>query len=175
MSYQIRYTYEAYDDLKRLYEFLLQQDIQSAEHALQVIEKAIEVLKSQGHQVCVVFTGKEHDDRNPDFFKEITQMVIALDIADCVQLLGFINREDQLCLMKKALAVIQPSLFEGWSTVIEDAKAIQAKVIASDINVHREQLEYYGQFTLIAVISSTANINFASSYSSVKANKVNWP
>ena len=46
MSYQIRYTYEAYDDLKRLYEFLLQQDIQSAEHALQVIEKAIEVLKT---------------------------------------------------------------------------------------------------------------------------------
>ena len=46
MSYQIRYTDEAYDDLKRLYEFLLQQDIQSAEHALQVIEKAIEVLKT---------------------------------------------------------------------------------------------------------------------------------
>ena len=46
MSYQIRYTDEAYDDLKRLYEFLLQQDIQAAEHALQVIEKAIEVLKT---------------------------------------------------------------------------------------------------------------------------------
>ena len=46
MSYQIRYTDEASDDLKRLYAFLLQQDIQSAEHALQVIEKAIEVLKT---------------------------------------------------------------------------------------------------------------------------------
>ena len=46
MSYQIRYTDEALDDLKRLYAFLLQQDIQSAEHALQVIEKAIEVLKT---------------------------------------------------------------------------------------------------------------------------------
>ena len=46
MSYQIRYTDEAYDDLKRLYAFLLQQDIPTAEHALQVIEKAIEVLKT---------------------------------------------------------------------------------------------------------------------------------
>ena len=46
MSYQIRYTDEALDDLKRLYAFLLQQDIQSAEHALQVIEKAIELLKT---------------------------------------------------------------------------------------------------------------------------------
>ena len=46
MSYQIRYTDEASDDLKRLYAFLLQQDIQSAEHALQAIEKAIELLKT---------------------------------------------------------------------------------------------------------------------------------
>ena len=46
MSYQIRYTDEALDDLKRLYAFLLQQDIQSAEHALQAIEKAIELLKT---------------------------------------------------------------------------------------------------------------------------------
>ncbi len=46
MSYQVRYTDEAYDDLKRLYSFLLQQDIQAAEHALQIIEKAIEVLKT---------------------------------------------------------------------------------------------------------------------------------
>ena len=46
MSYQLRYTDEASDDLKRLYAFLLQQDIQSAEHALQAIEKAIELLKT---------------------------------------------------------------------------------------------------------------------------------
>ena len=50
MSYQIRYTDEAYDDLKCLYAFLLQQDanqnLVAAEHALQVIEKAIEVLKT---------------------------------------------------------------------------------------------------------------------------------
>jgi len=36
--------------------------------------------------------------------------------------------------------VIQPSLFEGWSTVIEDARALGRPVIASDIPVHREQL-----------------------------------
>jgi plasmid stabilization system protein ParE len=46
LSYQTRYTDEAYDDLKCLYAFLLEQDIQAAEHALQVIEKAIEVLKT---------------------------------------------------------------------------------------------------------------------------------
>jgi hypothetical protein len=37
--------------------------------------------------------------------------------------------------------VIQPSLCEGWSTVIEDAKALGRHVLASDIAVHREQLD----------------------------------
>jgi glycosyltransferase involved in cell wall biosynthesis len=46
-----------------------------------------------------------------------------------------------LTLMKNAQAVIQPSLFEGWSTVVEDAKALYQTLIVSDIAVHQEQLE----------------------------------
>ena len=41
--------------------------------------------------------------------------------------------------MRRSLAVIQPSLFEGWSTVLEDARALGKVVLASDIAVHREQ------------------------------------
>jgi hypothetical protein len=41
--------------------------------------------------------------------------------------------------MRRCVAVIQPSLFEGWSTVLEDARALGKTVIASDIAVHREQ------------------------------------
>ena len=43
--------------------------------------------------------------------------------------------------MNYAEAVIQPSLFEGWSTVVEDAKAMNQYVIASNIDVHIEQLQ----------------------------------
>ena len=42
--------------------------------------------------------------------------------------------------MNHALAIIQPSLFEGWSTVVEDVKAINQNIIVSDLGVHREQL-----------------------------------
>ena len=38
-----------------------------------------------------------------------------------------------------AVAVIQPSLFEGWSTVVEDARALGKTMALSDISVHREQ------------------------------------
>jgi len=42
--------------------------------------------------------------------------------------------------MKNALAVIQPSLFEGWSSVVEDAKAMNQNLIVSALKVHKEQL-----------------------------------
>ena len=42
--------------------------------------------------------------------------------------------------MKNSICVIQPSKFEGWSTVIEDAKTMQKLVLASNLDVHLEQL-----------------------------------
>jgi hypothetical protein len=42
--------------------------------------------------------------------------------------------------MKNALAIIQPSLFEGWSSVVEDAKSMNQNLIVSSLNVHKEQL-----------------------------------
>jgi len=34
---------------------------------------------------------------------------------------------------------VQPSLFEGWSTVVEDARALGKPIVLSDIPVHLEQ------------------------------------
>jgi hypothetical protein len=57
-----------------------------------------------------------------------------------VKFLGFIDRTEQLKLMDSALAIIQTSLFEGWSTVVEDAKAQSQYIILSNLNVHKEQI-----------------------------------
>ncbi len=46
MSYQIRFTKVARDDIKRLYAFLLEKDLQAASHALEAINKAMELLKT---------------------------------------------------------------------------------------------------------------------------------
>lgn len=105
-----------------------------------VILKAIKLLKEKNSNILVVFTGKEHDYRNPTYTIELKEFVIKNNLSDNVLFLGFIDREEQLQLMNHSYAVIQPSLFEGWSTVIEDAKAMNQFIIASDISVHREQL-----------------------------------
>lgn len=44
MSWRVRYTRAARDDLKRLYGFLLKRDIAAAERALVAIDKAVELL-----------------------------------------------------------------------------------------------------------------------------------
>ena len=42
--------------------------------------------------------------------------------------------------MQQAIAIIQPSLFEGWSTVVEDAKAIGQFIVLSSLPIHKEQI-----------------------------------
>jgi len=44
MRFSIRFTQEAEQDLMRLYDFLLEQDVTSARHALDALTKGIEFL-----------------------------------------------------------------------------------------------------------------------------------
>ena len=108
-----------------------------------VILKALAELKKNGYYSFVVFTGKEHDYRNPEYYGELTDIAKELEVFENIKFLGFISRENQLGLMKKSVATIQPSLFEGWSSVVEDVKAIGKPIIVSNINVHQEQLQNY--------------------------------
>jgi len=109
----------------------------------QAVLNALHELKNIYPQSLVVFTGQETDYRNPTHFQEILALREVLGLQEHTKFLGFIPRKEQLILMKAAIAVIQPSLFEGWSTVIEDAKSMSVPLIASAISVHKEQLEDY--------------------------------
>jgi len=132
-----------------------------------VVLNAIKLLKEKNHAVKIIFTGKESDHRNPGYVQSLKEFVDKNDLKKHVQFLGFIPREDQLGLMKEARAVIQPSKFEGWGTVVEDAKTLQKPVILSDINVHREQVGddgYYfppdGATELAGIIEMFTDKNF---------------
>lgn len=105
-----------------------------------VILKAIKLLKEKGINITVAMSGKEYDNRNLDNFKNIKDYISQNQLENNIIFLGFLPRKVQLCLMKNSLAIIQPSLFEGWSTVVEDAKALNKYIILSNINVHKEQI-----------------------------------
>ena len=73
------------------------------------------------------------------YIDSIRDLLASEEIAHKSICTGFIDRREQLALMKGARFLIQPSLFEGWGTVLEDAKVLDKSVLLSDIPVHREQ------------------------------------
>lgn len=103
--------------------------------------KALKILKSKGQVVHCVFTGLLHDSRDPGntYLSEVLQEISKCDVRDCVSLLGFVSREELISLLRTAAVVLQPSYSEGWSTSVQDARALGRPVICSDIPVLREQ------------------------------------
>lgn len=111
-----------------------------------VILHALASLKASGEKVHFVFTGKMEFRGNDEYIKKIREMVAENQLEEYVSFLDVIPRQDQLCLMKHAKAIVQPSFFEGWSTVIEDAICLQLPVIAADLPVNIEHLGDKGTF-----------------------------
>jgi glycosyltransferase involved in cell wall biosynthesis len=106
----------------------------------QLVIKAVKKLKDNNKNILVLFSGKEWDPRNPEYVPMLKKQVEELGLHDNIRFLGFLDRNEQLLIMKNAKAIIQPSLFEGWSTVIEDAKALNKFVFAANLAVNKEQL-----------------------------------
>lgn len=89
--------------------------------------------------VHVVMTGAMEDERWPDYATKVRETLAQPAVASRVTLTGKIDRVDQVDLMIGAAGIIQPSLFEGWSTFVEEARALGIPSLLSDIPVHREQ------------------------------------
>lgn len=87
----------------------------------------------------VVMTGELQDTRWPEYTKDIRALLNRRDVASRITITGSLAREDQLDLLFGATGIIQPSRFEGWSTFVEEARAIGLPGLLSDIPVHREQ------------------------------------
>lgn len=105
-----------------------------------VLLLSIVKLKEKGIRRHLAITGKFPDSSDSPYMSELHEIISENNLQDQITILGVIPRNDQLQIMRHAQAVLQPSLFEGWSTVIEDAKSLQVPVVASNLNVNIEQL-----------------------------------
>lgn len=83
----------------------------------------------------LVCTGEPSDSRRPGF----AEALIERASNEKLRILGVVPRDDYFQLVRGAAAIIQPSLFEGWSSTVEDARAFGKPIALSDIPVHREQ------------------------------------
>ena len=104
-----------------------------------LVFKSLSYLKNKYHiRPNLVLTGKLIYDDSA-FAREIIDYIKNLEINSQIYILGLIPKEDQFLLMRQSLAIIQPSLFEGWSTIVEEARSIGKTIILSDLDVHKEQ------------------------------------
>lgn len=94
-----------------------------------------------GLDAQLVCSGKLHDYRDDEYSGRILNFIKDNNLEKYILLTGFIEREEQLCLMDNSYAIIQPSLFEGWSTVVEDAKCLNKFIFLSNLQVHKEQID----------------------------------
>jgi Glycosyltransferase len=117
--------------------FLPNQFWKHKNHSL-VID-ALKIAKDEGYEVVVAASGNPKDPRHPGLFEQLQEKVRISGLQENFKYLGMVPYKDLIGLMESANAVLNPSLFEGWSTTVEEAKSLGAPLILSDIPVHREQ------------------------------------
>ena len=107
-----------------------------------VVFKALEIIRSRrqlDNLPPVVMTGPVFDNRQRDTFTTLMERSRDQSLSFWFRHLGLIAMPDVLALNAAAQEVLNPSLFEGWASSVEEAKALGSPMILSDIDVHREQ------------------------------------
>jgi glycosyltransferase involved in cell wall biosynthesis len=99
----------------------------------------IEALHRLPDKVRVICTGALLDSRGQSHIDLMYRSMDEYGLAERFALLGVVSRPELFDLMHRALCVLNPSRFEGWSTTVEEAKYLGKRLILSDIPVHREQ------------------------------------
>ncbi len=111
-----------------------------------LILEALALLRQRDEPLLVISTGAMEDYRQPRYFEQLMARANALGVAASFKTLGVVPRGDLLGLMLHAIALLNPSRAEGWSTSVEEAKSLGKRIILSDIPVHREQAPLDGMY-----------------------------
>jgi len=120
--------------------FYLPNQLWKHKNHIQVL-KALRLLQQRGIPVVVAASGNPKDSRNPTHPERVLSLVHEWGLVENFRFLGLIPYADLMPLMRASVAVVNPSLFEGWSTTVEEAKALGVPLLLSDLAVHREQTQ----------------------------------
>jgi glycosyltransferase involved in cell wall biosynthesis len=112
----------------------------------QLVANAIKIISNQGGRLVVAASGSTLDHRDLNNYTNLCNQIKTLDIQENFRFLGFIPYQHVSALMQVSDALINPSLFEGWSTTVEEARALGVPLILSDLAIHREQVGEIAHF-----------------------------
>ena len=126
-------------DIKNKYFFLPNHFWTHKNHVL-ILQSLIDLKKNNKiHNIQIICTGLFNDYRNPNHKKKIIKIIKNNNLENNFRILGIVNFDELMSLMKYSVAVINPSKSEGWSSTVEQAKSMGKFVLLSDLPVHKEQ------------------------------------
>ena len=102
--------------------------------------RAFDRIAAAHPEVQLVCTGSTADSRAPNYFPSLQAEIRRLGLDERILILGLIPKRDQIELLKGAVALVQPTRFEGGpgGGAAYDAIGLDVPVIASDIPVNLE-------------------------------------
>ena len=107
-----------------------------------VVFEALQLLApaAEAAGIAVVCTGSTLDARDRSYFPSLRRHIEESGISARVHILDYIAKRDQIEIMKRALALIQPTLYEGGpgGGAVYDAVSLGVPALVSDIPVNRE-------------------------------------
>ncbi len=108
----------------------------------QYIINVSKILKQKKIKVKFIFCGKIDDYRNENNFKIINNEIKKNKLEDYIQNLGEVSYKKLIKMQSECMAFVNPSFYEGWSTINEEARSLNKYIFLSNIPGHIEQKNY---------------------------------
>lgn len=91
----------------------------------------------------LVCTGSIEDYRDKNYYSKLVNLIDSYNLSSRIHVLGIIPKNDQISLLKNALMLLQPTLFEGGpgGGAVFDAVSLGIPCLISDIAVNKEITE----------------------------------
>lgn len=102
---------------------------------------ALRLMRDAGFaDVHILCTGNLHDYRVPGYVDRLKDGIARDGLTDRIHFLGIIPKRHQIAVMRRSVAVVQPTLFEGGpgGGALYDGVSTATPVILSNIDVNRE-------------------------------------
>jgi len=112
----------------------------------QLVLNALNLLQVDAPGIIVVASGRQPDPSASEYFRRFLAYRESAGLSDSFRLLGMIPYEHIAPLMLGSLAVLNPSLYEGWSTTVEEARVFSVRLLLSDLPVNQEQAAGIARF-----------------------------
>ena len=104
-----------------------------------ILIECAKLLKKKNFKIKFIITGNPSKGMDNEVYINFINKINKFKLNNYFNLLGFIPYEHVVSLLFHSSILINPSLFEGWSTTVEEGKILGKKMILSNLNVHKEQ------------------------------------